>query len=62
MIKREADGAIVADDRDLGGCAVAQHVHERDDRIGRKVDVVQAVAGLVQDHAERHRRELQMRE
>ncbi len=58
--QRHANRAIVPHDRDFRGGAVFQHVQERDDRVGWKIDVPQRVAGLVQNHAEWHRNELQV--
>ena len=51
--QRDADQALVAHHRDLGRCAVLHHVQQRDDGVGRKIDVAQRVARLIQDFAER---------
>ncbi len=60
--QRDTDRAVVPHDGDFRGRAVFHHVQERDDGVGRKIDVAQDIAGLVQHHAKGHRYELQVRE
>jgi hypothetical protein len=60
--QRHTDGAVIADHRDLGGRPIAHHVQQRDDRIRREIDVPQCGSRLVQNHAERHGHEFQVRE
>src|ERR1700730_13638801 len=59
--QRDADEAFVADHRDFRRGAVGQHVQQRYDGVGRKVNVAQDIAGLVQTLPEWHRDESQMR-
>src|ERR1700738_5025493 len=60
--ERDANRAVVSDNRDFRRCAVFEHVEEGDDDVGRKIDVTQRVARLVQSFTERQRYELQVRE
>jgi hypothetical protein len=53
--------AFVAHHRDFRRGAVLDHVQQRDDGVGRKIDMAQRVARLVQHATEGHRNELQMR-
>ncbi len=57
---RDTHDAVIADDRDLGGCAIRHDVQQRDDRVRGKVGVLHPAAGLVEDLPECHRRELEM--
>jgi len=59
--QRDADEAFVADDRDFRRRAVCQHIQQRNDAVGRKINMAQDIAGLVQNLAERHRDEPQVR-
>ena len=51
--QRDANRALITDDGDLRGRAIRQSVKERDNRVGRKVDAMKGIAGLVQDRPER---------
>jgi hypothetical protein len=50
----DADEAVVADHRDLGGVAFGRQMHQRDDRGRREIDVPHDLAGLPQHLARRH--------
>ncbi len=56
------DHAFVADHGDLGGSAVLHDVEERDNGVGREVDVPHGVARLIQDLPELQGHQLQVRE
>ena len=60
--ERHADGPLVTNHRNLGRCAVLQHVQQRNDRVCREIDVILHTARLVDAHAERKLDELQLRE
>jgi hypothetical protein len=51
--ERHADRALVSDHGDFRRGAILEHVQERDDRVGRKIDMTQRVARLVQNFTER---------
>src|SRR5579863_5643794 len=59
--QRDADETFVAHHGDLRRGTVRQHIQQRDDRVDRKIDVAQDIARLIQNLAERHRYELQVR-
>src|ERR1700686_5587028 len=59
--QRDADEAFVADHRNFRRRTIGQHVQQRYDGVGRKINVAQDIAGLVQNLPERHRDEPQMR-
>ena len=52
--QRHADHALMADDRDFSGRAVLHHIEQRNDRRGRKKDVMKLAARLVQHFSQRH--------
>ncbi len=60
--QRDADQALVARYRKLCRRAISEHIQQRDDAVGRKIHVPQRVTGFIQDLAERHIDELQVRE
>ena len=57
----DADESLVADDRNFCRRAVCQDVQQGHYGVGWKINVAQPVAGLIQDLAERHRDEPQVR-
>ena len=57
----DADKALVSHHGDFRRSAVLQHIQQGHDAVGRKIDMAQDIAGLVQNHAERHWDELQVR-
>jgi hypothetical protein len=56
-----ANEPFIADDRNFGGRAVFHHVEQRDDRRGRKIDVIEPIAGFVDDLPQGHIDAYQMR-
>src|SRR5579863_1950672 len=59
--QRDADEAFVANYRDFRRRAVCEYVQQGYDGVGREIDVTEGIAGLIQDFAEWHRDELQVR-
>src|ERR1700728_3483976 len=59
--QRDANKALVADHRNFRRRTVGQDVQQRHDGVGRKINVLQYIAGLVQTLAERHFYEPQVR-
>ncbi len=51
--QRDANRPLITDDGDFRGRAVRHNVKERDNRVGRKVDVTNGLIVLVQDRPER---------
>ncbi|MCY1427414.1 hypothetical protein D9M71_432600 [compost metagenome] len=58
----QADQALIADNRDFRRGAVFHHVEQGNDRVGGKIDVSQCVARLVQDLAEGHQHQFELRQ
>src|SRR5690348_2802208 len=59
--QRYADEAVIAYHRNLRRGAVVEYIQQRYDGVGWEIDMTQEVAGLVQNLAERHGDEPQVR-
>ena len=55
-----AQDAFVANDGDLGRCAILHHIQQRNDARCGKIDVPQLGSGLIQNVTEVHRYQFQM--